>query len=187
MKKDKEIKDFDAAFDRYLSEKDSALHKKAIQELLKQIDLKDAFDELLSKKNGISDFFIMWERAGKLEKNSVDKKGLKKLGKLSKKFYKKKEYKKLYELFFDMMFRNFADFLDLKARDDFKEITDQDLYEKNIIPSEIFFQYFFIESPVKMKDFDWDRGEEIMKQNLACLIVCFVDIYEFFNEKDFEE
>lgn len=187
MKKDKEIKDFDIAFGRYLSEKDPTLHKKAIQELLKEADLKDAFDELLSEKNGIGNFFIMWERAGKLEKNSVDRKGLKKLGKLSKKFYSKKKYKRLYELFFDMMFYNFADFSGLKARDDFEKITDQDLYEKNIIPSEILFQYFLIESPVKMKDFDWNRSEEIMKQNLACLIVCFGDIYEFFNEEDFEK
>lgn len=186
MEKDKQTKNFEVAFCGYLSEKDPRLHKKAIQEILKAIDLKDAFDELLSEKNGVSSFFLMWEAAGRLEKNSVDKKGLQRMGKLSKKFYSKKEYKKLYELFFDVMFHSFAEFVDLKARADFEEITDQDLYEKDIIPSEIFFQYFLIESPVKMKDFDWNRSEEIMTQNLACLIVCFEDIYEFFNEENFE-
>ena len=186
MKKDEQIKDFDVAFCGYLSEKDPSLHKKAIQEILKEVDLKDAFDELLSEENGVGSFFLMWETAGKLEKNSVDKKGLQRLGKLSKKFYSKKEYKKLYELFFDVMFRSFAEFINLESRDDFKEITDQDLYEKNIIPSEIFFQYFLMESPIKMKDFDWDRSEEIMIQNIACLIICFKDIYEFFNEENFE-
>lgn len=185
--KNKQIKDFDIAFQKYLSENDSVLHKKAIQELLKGIDLKDAFDELLSKQDSVSSFFLMWQEAGKLEKNPVEKKGLKKLGKLSKKFYKKKAYKKLYELFFNLMLNNFAKFIDLENRDDFKEITDHDLYEKGIIPSEILPQYFLIEAPVKMKNFDWERNEDIMRQNLVCLIVCFGDIYEFFHEQNFQE
>ncbi|MFH0923611.1 MAG: hypothetical protein V1825_02655 [Candidatus Falkowbacteria bacterium] len=187
MKKDNQIKNFDVAFDRYFSEKDPDLHKKAIQELLKNVDLKDAFDELLSKKNGVSSFFLMWEAAAKSEKNSVDKKGLQKLGKLSKEFYIKKEFQKLHELFFDIIFRSFAEFASLENRDDFEKITDQDLYEKNIIPSEIFFQYFLAESPIKNKDFNWDRNEEIIRQNLVCLIVCFSDIHEFFHEEDFEK
>lgn len=187
MKKDKQTKNFDAAFQRYLLEQDPALHKKAIQELLKKIDLKDAFDELLNEKNSVERFFLMWEKAEKLEKNSADKKGLQRLGKLSKEFYAKKEYKKLYELFFDIILHSFTEFADLENRGDFKEITDQDLYEKNIIPSEIFLQYFLVESPVKIKDFDWNRSEEIMKQNFVCLIVCFGDIHKFFHEEDFEK
>ncbi len=50
MKKDKQTKNFNAAFRGYLLEQDPALHKRAIQELLKQIDLKSAFDELLNEK-----------------------------------------------------------------------------------------------------------------------------------------
>ncbi len=115
LKKNKQIKDFDVAFNGYRSEKNLALHKKAIQWLLKEVDLQDAFDELLSKKNGIGNFFLMWKTAGKLEKNTVDKKGLQRLGKLSKKFYSKKEYKKLYELFFDMMLHSLAEFADLES------------------------------------------------------------------------
>ncbi len=126
----------------------------------------------------------MWETAGKVEKNYAEKKGLQRLGKLSKEFYAKKEYKKLHKLFFDLMFRSFAEFTGIEDRSDFEKITDHDLYEKKIIPSEIFFQYFLMESPVKMKDFDWDRSEEIMRQNLACLIICFGDIHEFFHEED---
>ncbi|MCK5413672.1 MAG: hypothetical protein KAI57_04870 [Candidatus Pacebacteria bacterium] len=187
MKKDKLTKDFDAAFDGYFSEKNPILHKKAIQNLLKKVDLKYVFDELLSEKNDVSNFFLMWERAGKSEKKSANKKRLQRLGKLSKEFYSKKEYEKLYELFFNIMFRSLAEFANLEARDDFEKMTNQDLYEKNIIPSEIFFQYFLIESPVKMKDFDWNKNEEIMKQNLACLIVCFGDIHEFFHEENFEK
>lgn len=185
MKKDKKIENFDINFKKYLSEKDPASHKKAIQELLEEVDLKDAFDELLSEKDGVASFFLMWEEAGKLEKNPAEKQGLRRLGRQSKKFYNRKKYKKIYELFFDLMFRNFAEFVDLKNRDDFEKITDHDLYEQGIIPPEIFRQYFLIESPIKMKDFDWKRGEEIMAQNLACLIVCFGDIYEFFHEEDF--
>ena len=187
MKKDKRIKDFDAAFDGYFSEKDPILHKKAIQDLLKKVDMEDAFDELLSEKNGVGHFFLMWEMAGKSEKKSADKKGLQRLGELSKEFYSKKEYEKLYELFFNIMFHSLAEFVNLEARDDFEKVIDQDLYEKNIIPSEIFFQYFLMESPVKMKGFDWNRNEEIMRQNLACLIVCFGDIHEFFHEEDFKK
>lgn len=188
MKKDKQIKNFDADFEGYFLEKDPVLHKKAIQNLLKRIDLKDVFDELLSEENGVGKFFLMWEMAGELEeKKSADKNGLQRLGSLSKEFYSKKEYEKLYELFFNTMFHGLAEFINLKSRDDFESITDQDLYEKDVIPSEIFFQYFLMESPVKMKDFDWNRNEEIMRQNLACLIVCFGDIHEFFHEEDFEK
>ena len=87
MKKDKQIKNFEINFQKYFSEEDPTLHKKAIQGLLKDMDLNEAFDELLSKKDGVEHFFLMWEKAGEIEKNLVDKKGLRKLGKLSKKFY----------------------------------------------------------------------------------------------------
>lgn len=183
--KNSKTKKFDINFKKYFDEEDPVSHRKAVARLLKEVDLKDDFDELLSEKNRLGSFFLMWGKAGKSGKNSVDKKGLQKLGKLSKEFYSKKEYKKLYELFFNIMLRNFAEFADLEARDDFKKITDLDLYEKRIIPSEIFFQYFLMESPIKMKDFNWNRNEEVMRQNLACLVICFGDIYEFFHEEDF--
>jgi len=44
---------------------------------------------------------------------------------------------------------------------------------KKIVPSEIFLQYFLIESPIKMKKFNWKRNEDIMMQNLACLDYLF--------------
>ncbi|MCD4704726.1 hypothetical protein K8R66_01485 [bacterium] len=182
MKKDKQIEDFDIAFDGYFLEEDPFLHKKAIQHLLKEVDLEDVFDEVLDEEENISNFFLMWERAGKLEKDPIDKKALQRLGESSKKYYKKKEYQKFYKLFHDTIFYSLAKYLNLKSRDDFEGMTDHDLYEKEIIPSEIFHQYFLVEAPVKTKGFDWNRSEEIMKQNLACLITCFEDIYEFFNE-----
>ena len=41
-----------------------------------------------------------------------------------------------------------------------------------------------MESTLKKGGFDWKRSEEVMMQNLACLAVCFSDIYDFFNEDD---
>lgn len=183
MKREKETKKFDINFKKYFEEKDIVLHREAIDGLLGKIDLQDAFIELLDEKDGVENFFFMWERAGELEKNHVEKKQLQKLGKLSKEFFNKKEYKKLYELFFDIMLNNFTNYVKLRNRKDFDKITDLDLYDKSIIPPEIFLQYFLMESPIKMKKFDWKRNKEIMMQNLACLIICFGDIYEFFNEE----
>lgn len=181
MKKSQDIKKFDEAYKKYFSETDSKLHKKALETLLEEIDLDDVFVYWLDEKGEIERFFLTWEKAGKLEKDPRDRKGMEKIGRLSKKYYYEKKYKELFELFFDIMFRNFVELAGIKERKDFEDITDVDLYEKNIIPSEIFLQYFLIESPIKKLGFDWNRNDEIMKQNLACLIVCFGDIYEFMN------
>lgn len=80
--------------------------------------------------------------------------------------------------------RNLVDFLRLREREDFEGITDNDLYEKGLIPREIFLQFFLIETLSKTKNFDWDRNEDVINQNLACLIICFSDIYDFFNNSD---
>ena len=83
-----------------------------------------------------------------------------------------------------MIFLHTVKFLHLEERADFEKLTDHDLYTKGLFPPEIFLQMFFIEAPVKRTDFDWDRGKAIAEQNLACLIVCLGDIYEFFNEQE---
>ncbi len=183
MKKEKDIKKFDDDFKKYFEEKDVVLHEEAVADLLDEIDidLGDAFIDLLDEEGAIENFFLMWERAGELEKDPHEKKHIQKLGKLSKEYFNKKEYKKLYELFFDTMFHNFANYVKLRDRKDFDKITDLDLYDKSVVPPEIFLQYFLMESPIKMKHFDWERSEDVMMQNLACLIICFGDIYEFFN------
>jgi len=182
MKKDKNIENFDICFEGYLKETDPKLHKTSIISLLASVDLDLEFKERLKDEKEIERFFLTWKIAGELEKDPKERKGLQQLGKLSEEFYIKKQYKKLFELFFDMIFRNLIDFVGAENRDDFEDITDHDLYEKGIIPPEIFFQYFLIESAVKNPKFDWKRNDEIMKQNLACLITCFGDIYEFMNE-----
>jgi len=177
------IKKFDGAFNLFTKEKDPILHHNAIKELLKIVDLEEEYEFFSNNREEIGNFFKMWERAERYEENPAGKKGLKKIGILSKKLYGEKRYGELCGIFCDMVFRNFADLFHLRERNDFEELTDIDLYSKNIIPSEITVQYFLIETMVKNPDFDWKRGEKIANQNLACFIVCFADIYEFLNEE----
>lgn len=178
-------KKFDDALEQFKKGKDPVAHHKAIRTLLSGVELDEHFWWLLDEKeDGVRDFFLLWGRAGKEEENPQERKGFKKIGESSKKLYEQKEYRKLCEFFYNILFRHLAEFIHLEEHKDFDTITDYDLYKKDLIPSEIYFQYFLIEVLVKSKDFDWDRGEEIANQNLACFIACFDDIYEFFHEEE---
>ena len=178
------IKKFDEAYNLFLREEDPVKHRKAVLILMKEAGLEDRFVEISNGKDKIKDFFLLWEYAGKVEKNLKDRKGLKQMGELSKKFYDAKDYFHLCDLFYNIVFRHFAEYARLEERDDFDKITDHDLYEKGLIPSEIFLQYFIMETMVKQSDFAWDRGEEIANKNLACFITCWSDLYDFFNEQE---
>ena len=174
---------FNKSFDKYLKEKDLILHKKAIRGLLEEVGLEEDLDIMDEEYNPVEEFFLNWKKAGKIIPNdSSEKASVMELGRKSKKFYDKRQYRKLHNLFFDTMFRHVMDFLDIEKHKEFDTLTDADLYEKDIIPSEIHFQYFLLEAPLRMKEFDWHRCDEIMMQHLACLIVCFEDIYEFLHE-----
>lgn len=176
---------FDEAFDQFLTEKNPQLHEEAIGAILSVIDLEDEFYDLLDYEDNIENFFLMWRKAGKEEADdSLDKEGLRNLGRLSKKYYNKRKYKKLHTLFFDITFNNLLQYIDIENHEDFDKLTDVDLFEKKLIPSEIFLQFFLLEAPVKRSDFNWHRNEEIMKQHLALLIVLFGDIFTFFNEDE---
>jgi len=178
-----DTKALEKAFERYLKEKDPVLHKKAIRSLLEEVGLEEDLDIMDEEYNSVEEFFMNWKKAGKIMPNdSLEKAGVMELGRKSKKFYNKRQYRKLHNLFFKVMFRHVMDFLDIENHKEFDTITDADLYEKGIIPSEIHFQYFLLEAPLQIKDFDWHRSDEIMMQHLACLIVCFDDIYEFLHE-----
>lgn len=179
--KNRNIKKFDEAYKQFLSEKDSLMHLKAIKTLLSESDLKEWFIEFIEEKDSVKNFFLMWKYAYKYENNQKQKEGLKKLGIQSEKLYIEKNYKKLTELFFDIMLRHLVDFIHLEDREDFEEITDVEIYTKGLIPSEIYLQFFLIETMIKRKDFNWNRGEVITNQNLACFSVCFLDINAFFN------
>src|SRR3989344_5651610 len=180
-------KEFDAAYEEFARGKGPISHQKAIEMLLSQFGLEEEFGQALREEDRIRDFFLLWERAGREEEDPKERAGLKKLGEMSKKLYETGEYRALSELFYDVVFRNLADFLRLQERNDFEELTDHDLYTKNLLPPEIFLQFFLLESLVKRDDFDWNRGNQIAHQNLACLIICFEDIYEFFHEEEGEQ
>lgn len=182
-RKNDKIEDFDAAFTKFLKEKDPAVHNDAILTLLSDINLDEIYLSLL-EDNGVQRFFLIWEHAGKEEPNPTERAGLKLLGEKSKKLYKNKKYQKLCDLFLGLLFRHLANYLKLEEREDFEKITDHDLYEMGLIPNEIYLQYFLIETLVKSREFDWNREERINEQNLACMIACFGDIYDFFQEQD---
>lgn len=178
------IKKFDAAYRQFLNEESPKVHKKAVETLLAQVGLKKAYKDFLREPESVKSFFMSWERAGEEETNPEEAVGLKQIGRMSKKLYENKDYRGLAGMFFNITLNHFAEFAKLQERSDFETITDHDLYEKDLIPSEIFSQFFILETPYKRKDFRWNRGEEIANQNLACLAVCFGDIYEFFNYKE---
>lgn len=178
---------FGKSFDQLVNEKDPAKHRKAIVALLSNDELDGPFLEFLHEKDGVERFFLSFTHAEDVGIDAQEKKSLKKLGKLSKKYFEHKEYVKLCELFYGMAFRNLADILHLQDRDDFETITDHDLITKGILPSEILLPYFLLDAFVQIRDFDWNRGEEVVRQNLACFIVCFTELYAFFNESEEEE
>jgi len=182
MKENKKII-FDTAYNQFLTEKDAHLHYQAVKRLLLECELEDSFVDFLEKRDSVKDFFLMWEQAGREEKDPKEKEGLKMLGEESKKLYLEKNYKKLVDVFFNITLRHLSSFIHLDSRKDFEQITDHDLYIKDLIPGEIFLQFFLIETMIKRDDFKWDREDTINNQNLACLAACFVDINSFFNEE----
>jgi len=173
---------FDRAYNQFLFEKDAGAHKKAAHDLLSTIGLAEKYYFFLDDRKKISNFFLCWRRGVENETDENEKRGLEQPGKLAQKHFTEKNYKELCKLFAGLALRHISEFLNLKNRADFEQITDFDLYEKNLLPNEILLQFFLLETLSKTEDFDWDRGEEIIEQNLACLIVCFSDIYEFLNE-----
>jgi len=180
-------KEFDLAYERFIAEKDAMVHKKAVETLLGIAGLKRSYREFLSEADSVGNFFLCLDQASKEAADPQEKASLKKLGILSRKLYGRHDYLKLLEVFFDVAFRHFAEHINLEKEKDFEKITDHDLYERGLIPDEIFLQFFLMEALVKADAFDWGRGEEIAKQNLACFIVCFGDLYGFFHKENEEQ
>ncbi len=181
---DKKMQKFNKEYDQFLFEKDAEPHRKAVSGLLSRVGLSGEYNRILKDKNAVSRFFLAWGDAARKEKDPNEQKSLEKLGKLSEEYFNKKDYRSLSRLFANLAFQNLVDFTHLKEREDFEEITDHDLYEKGLIPKEIYLQFFLLETLSKMGKFDWNRNEYVINQNLACLIVCFGDIYDFFNESE---
>jgi len=184
MRNNNKIKIFDEAYARFLSEDDPALHYKAMKILLSEVDLDKCFDEM-GKRDEVKKFFLMWQESSKYEKDPIEKENLKRMGIESKLLYNQGSYQKLADLFFNITLRHIANYIHLEERKDYNEITDHDLYTKNLIPEEIYLQFFLMETMIKRKDFDWDRGEKISNQNLACFVTCFIDINAYINENEY--
>lgn len=173
--------EFDVAYNDFLYEKDVQKHHHSIRTLLSEINLENEFSLLIDEENGVRNFFLLWEKAGLLEQDQTERQGLKALGVRSKILYKKKNYKELCELFEVTVLRHIVEHINLESRSDYEDITDQDLFTQKLIPEEIYFHYFILGTLAKANDFDWNRGEKIAEQNLACMIACFEDIYGFLN------
>ncbi len=179
-------KKFAEAYEHFIKGTDAQLHHRAVKILLRNVDLEESFAGCI-EEGGVKSFLLLWEHAGREEEDPNDREGLRKLGILSKKLYVKGNYQALCELFYDMVFQHTVKFLRLEERADFRKLNDHDLFTQQLLPLEIFLQFFLIGTLIRRTDFDWNRGEVIAHQNLACLIVCWGDIYNFFHEQEEEE
>jgi len=175
---------FSTAYGQFLYEIDPQRHRGAIRELLKPAGLANEFMDLIKEKDAVEGFFHMWAHAAELEEDPNDKKGLAHLGRESQRLYDRQDYTDLCDVFYGQIFQNLADFLRLKERSDFEELTDHDLFAKHLLPDEIYIQFFLVGTLAKNKQFEWNRGEAIARQSLACMIVCFGGMYDFFHESD---
>ena len=178
------IHEFDMAYETFCAGTDPKEHRQAIKTLLSEVGLEDEFDLLLDDDGGVKNFFLMWEQAAKSEENEDEQPNLQEMGHKSKQLYQDGKYAELCSMYGQITLVHLCNFLQLDKRPDFTDLTDHDLFEKSIIPPEIYLQYFLLETPGKSEGFDWSRDEEIVRQNLACMVICFTDINAFVNEDD---
>lgn len=175
--------EFEESYNDFVSSKNIVSHRKAIKNLLGTIGLKNEFNRRL--KYGVEGVKYTYCTFGEAAKenwvNEEEREPIRKIGALFKKFYKNRDYRNFVDTGNTMILRNLVDVLKLKERKDFDKLTDDSIFNKGLLPGEIYLQYFLIESMVKNKSFDWKRDQRIIEQNLICFDVCFSDIYAFFN------
>ena len=178
------MQEFDTAYETFLAGTNPKEHRRAIKTMLSEIDLDGEFLSLLDEDDGVETFFLIWEQAAELEEDENERPSLRELGKKSKQLYQDRRYAELCSMYGQIALVHLCGFLQVHERADFEDLTDHDLFEKGLLPSEIFLQYFLLETLGKVGGVDWDRDEEIVRQNLACMVICFTDINAFFNEDD---
>lgn len=176
------MQEFDTAYETFLAGTDPKEHRRAIKTMLSKIDLDGDFLSLVEEDDGVESFFLMWEQAAELEEDENERSSLREFGRKSKQLYHARRYADLCNLYAQIAFVHLCGFLQVHERADFEDLTDHDLFKKGLLPSEIFLQYFLLETLGKTKRFVWDRDEEIVRQNLACMIICYADINAFINE-----
>lgn len=174
---------FDQNIIDFLKSKDEKVHNSAIGELLKKVNLKRDYNYALRHNKNLINFFVSMKEAR--SENWVgedEKKNMITLGTMVEEMAKNHQYKKIADIALSLLFRNLVDFLKISERKDFDTLTDADLFEKKIIPSEIFLQYFLFECLSKNNQFDWSRNDIIINQTFTCAGVCFNDIQEYIHE-----
>lgn len=180
---DKKLGEFDNAYTLFTSSGDSIQHRQSIETILAKIGLKSKFKrELQLGSEQVIDLFKSFKEATREDCISeAEYLSLRNVGKLFTKYTVEKRYDKFSDLAFSLALQNIIDFLELPKKRDFEEYTITDLYEKRLLPNEIFLQFFILETLANNKAYKWNRNQTIIDQTLVCLSVCFEDIYNFLN------
>lgn len=140
----KQVSEFDRAYEDFIRANDAPAHRRAIKRLLAEVELSDAFEDVLCEGGEqLKSFFLSFEDFARSEKDPKEREAVRELGRVVKKYWERDELAELADVFFGLAFRHVADFLKLKKRKDFEELTDHELYTKDILPAEIFLQFFF--------------------------------------------
>lgn len=177
---------FNFNFERFTSSIDPKEHKESTRRLLSQIKLEDEFNARLNEGSKlIKNFFQSFKNAS-LDTSipEIERISMVKIGSQATRYIKNNQYHKLADLAFNLVFRNLTDFLQLSKRKDFNKLTFQNLYHKRLLPPEVFFQFFLLETLANEKIYNWNRNKIIVDQSLVCLEVCFSDIYRFLHYAD---
>lgn len=179
----RKIQEFDNAYKLFTSSENPLEHRRSVELLLAKIGLKSKFKrELQSGSELVIKLFKSFKKV--TQEDCVSKaeyQSLKKVGQLFTGFNKEKKYDKFADLAFSLALQNIIDFLGLPKKGNFEEYTIHDLYDKKLLPNEIFLQFFILETLANNRAYKWNRNKIIIGQSLVCLEVCFEDIYDFLN------
>ena len=180
---DRKVQEFDNAYKLFTSSENPLEHHRSLEILLAKIGLKSKFkQELKLGSEVVIDLFKSFNKATREDCISeTEYLSLKKVGKLFSEYMVENRYDKFSDLAFSLVLQNIIDLIELQEKGDFKEYTITDLYEKKLLPNEIFLQFFIMETLANNKVYKWKRNQTIIDQSLVCLAVCFEDIYDFLN------
>lgn len=179
----KQVQEFDNAYELFTSSEDPLEHRRSVEILFAKIGLKSKFkQELQLGSKQVIDLFKSFKKATREDCISdIEHQSLKKVGELFTRYDNEKKYDKFADLAFSLALQNIIDFLGLPKKGDFEEYTINDLYDKKLLPNEIFLQFFILETLANNRVYKWNRNKIIIGQSLVCLEVCFEDIYDFLN------
>lgn len=179
--KNSKIDDFERNLNDFFTAIDWKIHRRAAAELAKIFGAKKNY--LKAARLGQFNLAVLLTNMENADSDKsfsrVDRKAMAKMGELAIEAHENKDYRKVVSLAEGLVFQHLAEYLQLTKRSDYALLTDHDLFKKEIIPHEIFFQYFFLESLAKDKKFNWAREEKIINQAFIFAGICFADIYDY--------